>query len=347
MAVGPAALSLVEELVLVHQLGLGGVGDEPDLHVLVDLPQELHHPEEERAGKVLLRGPHGAGDVHHGEDDCVGLVVHVNLDRPVAEVVGKEADAGGAVAGHLPRADQRFRLKDVPVCLGERLPADLLGCPRFMHQRLDEAGGAPDRLLDRPLLVEVGHDPGLFDAVILPPFGDLSFGLVLALQVGKPEVLQHHPDQLFDLDLGLEIIHPRRVAGLSGRSVRGGLAADGVAFFPLPLADAETPRAAPAVDELVALEAADGHLYDLPLFSGDDGLFADDVGYVSADRVADFLPMAGRVLHPALGKLPILLLNGHAGFLSSSRRSSRRAAPFSPPAHGPSPAAPGRPAPSP
>lgn len=60
---GAAALATREELFLRHFLRLGMVRDEHDFDLLVLLAQEAAHPEEERAGAILLEGAHRYGCV--------------------------------------------------------------------------------------------------------------------------------------------------------------------------------------------------------------------------------------------------------------------------------------------
>ncbi len=83
----------MKELMLVHQLGLCGMGNEADLDLVVNLPQKLNEPEEERPGQVLFHGSHASRHIHHGENHRIRLIFHIPFQGPVPQILtekGKE-----------------------------------------------------------------------------------------------------------------------------------------------------------------------------------------------------------------------------------------------------------------
>ena len=201
-------------------------------------------------------------------------------------------------------------------------PAVLLGPAGLFHQVGHQDLGPFDSLLDRPLFVQMGPDSMLVDGLELPTLGDDRLPDLLLSQVGKPQVIEHHLDQLFDVDLGLKIVHPRLFTGLAGPALALlGPLADGLALFLLAAANAAALPPPLTVNKAVAFHSPDRNPDHPPLVPGNYGLVADDVWQILANGLPDLVPVPGRVLLPPGREIIIGFGDGHVGYSSFLRIS--------------------------
>src|SRR3712207_9366012 len=69
--------------------------------------EEADHPEVEGAADVLLEGAHRAGDVHHRQDDGVGVAADGALPGLEAEVIGLQVAEAGRSEEHTSELQSR------------------------------------------------------------------------------------------------------------------------------------------------------------------------------------------------------------------------------------------------
>src|SRR5829696_4318034 len=81
-----ARLSLGEKLLLAYFFGLGVMGDENDVDVVVLGSQEAYHPEIKTTRDVFLKLTHRTRDVDHRNDYGIRLVAHHLFPRLESQV---------------------------------------------------------------------------------------------------------------------------------------------------------------------------------------------------------------------------------------------------------------------
>src|ERR1700736_1530390 len=120
-----------------------------------------------------------------------------------------------------------------------------------------------------------------------------------ALEIGQFEILEHDLDQFVERDVGLVVIDAGTIAGLALTTLA--VLADFAHHLAGPWGALAGAGCVLAIDEAVFLDAAQGDLDDAVAVFADDRFLGDDVCYIFADRLANFLAMARAIASRAIG----------------------------------------------
>jgi len=70
----------MEKFMFIHESGFRRMGDEAYLDMVVDLPEKFHDQKKKDLARYFFMS-HASGDIHHGEDHCVRLMLHIFFER--------------------------------------------------------------------------------------------------------------------------------------------------------------------------------------------------------------------------------------------------------------------------
>mmetsp|Transcript_6685 Transcript_6685/g.27976 ORF Transcript_6685/g.27976 Transcript_6685/m.27976 type:complete len:940 (+) Transcript_6685:1270-4089(+) len=289
---GAAGFGGVEEVLLVHLLGLGVVADEDDVDLLVVPRQEQVEQDEEALGEVLAAFVHRAGHVHQAEHDGAGRW-HRDAGAGAKAQVDR-VEEGNGVQPRAQLGDALARLGQQPLGLGavflqQLLLAgfELVQFAALVHAQRDApAQGPAHRAHD----VQIGRRAVRDEAGALrAPLGRV--GQRRAGEVGQGQVVEEDLHELFLAEVEDEVV-------LALALVAGLAAAGPTALTTLGLGDAVT------LD--VLLVAGPHHLAHAAVAVAEDGfaqVLLRDVDVLAAFHVAD-----AAAIHCALDRLADLLL---------------------------------------